>query len=151
MDVGGNPLTINERIIFLRKKTKKRISSIAKQFNVYKDVAYQWEKESFWEDLHSSLKKLRLLVQLADFYGCEYKWLLSGEPGQIVRVIIINHDKKRKTAIKRLIRQILKDKTIVYVFPTAVEALFYVESFKADIVMSNLHFEKKMTTDPVEA
>ncbi len=75
----GQPLTVADRLVYLRTTANQTISAIAERFKVNKSTVSRWESPQYWYDIETSSAKRMHLLRLAEIYRGDFYWLLTGK------------------------------------------------------------------------
>jgi PleD family two-component response regulator len=132
----------------LKEKSKKSLAEAIKSIQTKPESASEYDENSFWDDANSSIEKFVLLTQLANSYGCDLKWLLSGTEGSTVNIIVIDSSLYRRNSVKTLLLEMLGDeKAMVMACENVRDALISSESFQADFILNDFKLPEETNTE----
>ena len=138
LNVEGNPKTIADRLIYLRRKIKMSVDGVAKRFNVDKSTMSRWEATSYWDNIGESTSKREQLLKLAELYQTDFYWVLNGknfDSTKSTNILIVDDDNTSSSIISMLIISIFGGKFTEVNFTNGKDALNWTKNNSAAAVI----------------
>ncbi len=129
-DSNGLPISISDRLIFLRHEKGITLEEVAKLFKANKSAVSRWESEDHWIDSDTQDKRI-LLMKLAEHYQADYDWVLNGKKLHLSKnsnIMIVDDETTSLTRMTLIIKSIMSSQYQLFSFSNPNKALLWAKS-----------------------